>query len=77
VVNNVKVTWGVKWPGPVDYSTLSPTVTIERSVGDEESYEEAVAEAHGLAFQSALEALLDGIRRMEREMNAEGKKLQR
>jgi len=71
----VTVTWGIKWPGPVDYSTLSPEVTIERSIGSGERYEDAFDDAHSLALQSMSEALLEGIKKMKGLLDEENKRL--
>jgi len=75
VVKKITVSWGLKWPGPVNYSTVSPHVSVERTVEDGESVESAIDDAHSLAFQSAVECLQDGLVRLEEVSDEESSRV--
>lgn len=60
-VEKISVSWGIKWPGPADYSMLSPSVTLNCEVAEDEDVERAIDDAHTLALQSVIECLQDGL----------------
>lgn len=65
----VTVSWGIKWPGPVDFSSMGPEVTIERPVEDDETFEHAIEDAQNVAMQGAIEGLLDGLTKIEKVLD--------
>jgi len=70
--NKVSVSWAIKWPfEPVNYAMLNPTVTIDATIEEGETYEAALNDTHHLAIQSAIECLIDGIDRMKEELDEE------
>lgn len=63
----VSVEWSIKWPGPVEYSMLTPVVRLSRNVGPTETVEAVTQELHDLALQSTIEHLLDGLAKLKKQ----------